>query len=73
MGSNSLNTDCSCHAPSVIYNQAALSRFVTTAETCRSDGSAGDAGKLDLPVMTQCLQIRVLKYCYSICQFSNAG
>lgn len=33
MGSNNLNTDCSCHAPSVIYNQAVLSCSVTTTET----------------------------------------
>lgn len=33
MGSNNLNTDCSCHAPSVLYNQAVLSCSVTTTET----------------------------------------
>lgn len=30
-------------------------------------------GKMNLPAMTQCPQIKTLKYCYSICQFNNAG
>lgn len=33
VGSNSLNTDCSCHAHSVISNQAVLSCSITTVET----------------------------------------
>lgn len=77
MGSNNLNTDCSCHAPSVIYNQAVLSCSVTTTETLvwwvETFFFSTDTGKLELPVMTQCPQITVLKYCYSICQFGNAG
>lgn len=34
---------------------------------------AGDAGKLNLPAMTQCPQIKILKFSYNICHFSNAG
>lgn len=34
---------------------------------------AGDTGKPNVPAMTQCPQIKALKYGHSICQFSDTG
>lgn len=76
MGSNSLNTDCSCHAHGVISDQALLSCSITTGETLAwwletSAPFAGDPGISGLPAVTQCLQFNALKSSYSVCQFSH--